>query len=247
MPLTDDYELRWQPLIKRLLTGGKRRQVYVADAVRLGALFAWPLHRLRTARAKFVGAKVNLGAGATRIPGWIHVDVNPLRRPDVWMDVRTRWPFRSASLAGIATSHLLEHLFDDELAFVLREACRVLRPAGFLHISVPDLDKAITLYLNGSPLSASDSDARGEQFHRTCHWFGAHHQVFNFGRLRTLLAHTGFEHIRQCDSRNSGFLSSEEITSIDLHPDESLFVECLRPTSAGSTDRSFLHPRLQTE
>lgn len=230
MPLTDTYELRWQPLVKRLLTGGTRRQVYVADAVRFGAFLAWPVQRLRTALPNFHGARVNLGAGATHLPGWIHVDANPLRRPDVWMDVRTRWPFRSASLSGIATSHLLEHLFDVELDFALREALRVLQPGGFFRISVPDLDKAVSQYLRSSTLTTADSEARGEQFHRVCHWFGAHHQVFNFGRLRSLLLRAGFSNVQRWDSLQSHFLSPEEIRAIDLHPDESLFVECVHPS-----------------
>jgi glycosyltransferase involved in cell wall biosynthesis/predicted SAM-dependent methyltransferase len=232
VPDTDVYESRWQPFVKRWLTNGRRRQIYLFDLVGFCALPAWPYFRMRSAMGAYEGAKINLGAGASRLPGWINTDINPLRRPDVWMDARRPWPFKSASLGGIATSHLLEHLFDEELAFLLKEAQRTLRPGGFLRVSVPDLDKAVREYSAAGPAPDPEPEARAERFQEICHWYGAHHQVFNFARLRRLLVTGAFLDVRQLPFPKSDFLSEQEAAEIDRHWEESLFVECTKPVDA---------------
>jgi predicted SAM-dependent methyltransferase len=187
-------------------------------------MLLWPYYKFKAAIGTYNGAKVNLGAGASKLKGWISVDGNPLRRPDIWMEIRNPWPFQSNSLAGIVTSHLLEHLFDHELKHVLREMYRVLIPGGFARISVPSLEKAVYKYLN-----SKDEENKGEQFHLTCHWHGAHHQIFDFGRLGKLLSMVGFIHIQACQFPCSNFLNEAEVFEIDRHPEESLFVECIKP------------------
>lgn len=226
----DLYERRWQAFVIQFLTAGKRRQVYVFDLVGLCALSLWPYFRVRAGLGCFDGQRVNLGAGASRLPGWIHADLNPLRRPDVWMDARRPWPFKTGSIRGIATSHFLEHLFDEELGFVMKEARRVLMPGGFLRVSVPDLDKAIAEYLSQGRTCGDEPNTRAERFHEFCHWHGAHHQVFNFARIRKLLLGVGFVNVTQPPFPASAFLTEQETRETDRHPEESLFAECVKPT-----------------
>jgi SAM-dependent methyltransferase len=143
--------------------------------------------------------------------------------------MRNRWPFRNASIAAIVTSHFLEHLFDNELDRVLREMYRVLRPGSYLRISVPSLDKAVAQYVNAT--DGTELAERGQRFQLTCHWYGAHHQVFDFERLRGLLAGVGFKDLQQPPFPQSGFCSLAEVIEIDRHPDESLFIECQKPST----------------
>jgi predicted SAM-dependent methyltransferase len=161
--------------------------------------------------------------------GWVNADANPLRRPHVWMDARNRWPFKADSIAGVATSHFLEHLFDDELGSVLKSVYRILRPGGFFRISVPSLEKAVEEYVASGRNGTQGLEERGEKFHLTCHWYGAHHQVFDFGRMRKQLLLTGFVDVQQHDFPESTFCTRGEVEEIDRHPDESLFVECVKP------------------
>lgn len=55
--------------------------------------------------------------------------------PTVVADAEGEWPFESASFDAIVAGEILEHLFEDRAA--LREARRVLRPAGALVVTVP--------------------------------------------------------------------------------------------------------------
>jgi predicted SAM-dependent methyltransferase len=226
---SDLYERHLQPFVKRFLTTGKGRQLYVWAGIRVATRLVWPYFRIRAALGAFDGAKVNLGAGASRMKGWVNADANPLRRPHVWMDARNRWPFKPDSLAGVATSHFLEHLFDDELGSVLANVRRILRPGGFFRISVPSLEKAVEEYLARGRDGAPALEERGEKFHLVCHWYGAHHQIFDFARLSKLVRLAGFVDIKKQDFPQSNFCTREEVAEIDRHPDESLFVECVKP------------------
>jgi len=220
----DFFEARIQPFTKRFLTTGKRRQVYVWDLLRLGTLVVWPYYRVQASAGRYDGAKVNAGAGPSRLPGWLNVDANPLRLPHIWADLRNQWPFRAASVDSLVSSHFLEHLFDNELQRVLGEMYRVLRAGGNLRISVPSLEKAIARYLDES--DSAGCATRGHRFNLTCHWYGAHHQVFDIRRLRDLLDQAGFTSFSEPPFPQSSFCSAAEVIEIDRHPDQSLFIEC---------------------
>jgi predicted SAM-dependent methyltransferase len=132
----------------------------------------------------------------------------------------------------------LEHLFDTELSYVLKEAYRVLRPGGFFRVSVPDLDKAIADYLAENPEGDQELEKRAEKFQELSHYYGGHHQVFNFARLRKLLLNSGFLAVKRLPFPQSDFLAEPEVIEIDLHPQESLFVECRKPGGSTAKDSS---------
>lgn len=98
--------------------------------------------RFRNARSLCL----HLGSGGTALPGFVNIDINPMRRPDVWLDIRRGLPFPESSASFIYTSHTLEHFQLDSVIQVLRECHRVLCPQGTLRIVVPNLGKAIDGY-----------------------------------------------------------------------------------------------------
>jgi hypothetical protein len=129
--------------------------------VRLGA---------RQTRRAFQGGKdllVNVGAGDTGRKGWVNVD--GFRGPGVncVYDVRTDLPFSNASVRGIFTEHLVEHLdYTDEAPRFLAESYRVLQNDGVLRIIVPDAERYLRVYASGGwegltelrPLEAAKTD-----------------------------------------------------------------------------------------
>jgi hypothetical protein len=72
------------------------------------------------------GLHLHLGCGPKYLQGFVNIDANPLRKIDLWLDVRNGLPFRSDSVDSIYSTHVLEHLYPDELRNVLCESARVL-------------------------------------------------------------------------------------------------------------------------
>lgn len=92
------------------------------------------------------GRGLDLGCGANKVwPHAIGVDnytdtqlFGVAMKPDVMCDVTKLEPFSSASMDYVYSSHCLEHIEDWKGA--LKEWWRVIKPAGFLILYLPDED-----------------------------------------------------------------------------------------------------------
>lgn len=134
-----------------------------------------------------MNARLHLGCGPGPQPdGWIHLDGSwnawlskapllrgimgtlklvPLNaRQQSWepqiivANLRRRLPFAEDNFDAVYSSHVLEHLYEDETADLLRECARVLRPGGILRLVVPDLRALAIQYLERKRLSLKASD-----------------------------------------------------------------------------------------
>jgi SAM-dependent methyltransferase len=80
----------------------------------------------------------DFGAGSTRLPGVISVDVDPGCAPDIVGDVTGRIPeIPDASADEVRCNHVLEHVAHPRQFDVLREICRVLKLRGRFTVKVP--------------------------------------------------------------------------------------------------------------
>jgi hypothetical protein len=94
---------------------------------------------------------LNLGAGEpwSHAPTpWIDIDIRPDVLPDVVADVR-HLPFRSDSAERVYAGHLLEHVPQEEVAYVLIEIMRVLVPGGAFLAVGPDAERSARLLATG--------------------------------------------------------------------------------------------------
>lgn len=92
------------------------------------------------------GTLLNIGCGSKSYPGYKNVDV--FFAP--WIHFVAEMydlPFDDGSISGIFSSHALEHVGWELVHKTIREWHRVLRPDGFLHLRMPDLEMCLKEYL----------------------------------------------------------------------------------------------------
>lgn len=93
--------------------------------------------------------RLYLGSRDYRPDGFLTVDLDPGRGPDIVADVTDLAVIGDAAADEICASHILEHL-PWPLAFkALAEWARVLKPGGVLRVAVPDLAALGSLAASG--------------------------------------------------------------------------------------------------
>jgi len=138
-------------------------------------------------------------------PAWreIRLDLDPAVQPDIVCSITDISPVGADSVDAVWSSHNLEHLQRHEVPLALAEFIRVLKPHGFLLLTLPDLQQVARLvvedrledsaYISQSgPITALDmifghaaSLARGNQLM-------AHRTGFTARTLYKLLTEAGF-------------------------------------------------------
>lgn len=110
---------------------------YVVGTVMYGGLSPRKALRLSFPNTLQDAVIVNLGSGIRRyFPGIINVDIFPFKNVDVVADARAL-PFGDNSLDALVSECLLEHVPTPEK--VVSEITRVVKPGGFVYITVPFL------------------------------------------------------------------------------------------------------------
>lgn len=94
--------------------------------------------------------KVELGSGFHGIPDFIHIDAVKVGNVDFEADIRNLKDLIPNDIVDeLYSAHVLEHISYTEVAEVLQEWCRILKPGGMLTIKMPDLDFACKAYVEG--------------------------------------------------------------------------------------------------
>jgi len=88
-----------------------------------------------------------------RDPGWreLRLDIDPDVEPDVVASLTDMRAVPDASVDAVWSSHNLEHLFAHEVPTALAEFRRVLKPQGFLLVTLPDLQAVAKVVADGNP------------------------------------------------------------------------------------------------
>lgn len=63
-------------------------------------------------------------------------------------DLRKRLPVPDGTFDAVYSSHVLEHLTEEDGLRLLHEICRVLKPGGVCRVAVPDLEEICRQYLS---------------------------------------------------------------------------------------------------
>jgi len=93
--------------------------------------------------------RLNLGAGSSRIPGYLSVDVESSVKPDVVCNfTKDRLPYKDNEVQEILFFHTIEHIERKYHKFILSEIHRVLRSDGILLISYPEFSEIVQNWLD---------------------------------------------------------------------------------------------------
>lgn len=143
---------------------------------------------------------LHLGCDKRRLAGYVHVDLADYPHIDHRRDIRSLPMFPDNSADGVYASHVLEYFDRVEVAAVLAEWRRVLKPGGWLRLAVPDFEALAALYAEKKdlslllgPLYGRWSPAPGAVIH--------HRTVYDFPSLREVLEQSGFCDVRRWDWR----------------------------------------------
>ncbi len=99
--------------------------------------------------------KVQVGAGVSRLKGWLNTDIEP-GDGLAYLDATQPFPFEDGSIHYLFSEHVIEHLTYDEGKSMVAESFRVLAPGGKMRISTPNLTRFIELFgKNPSPEARS--------------------------------------------------------------------------------------------
>lgn len=143
--------------------------------------------------------KLHLGCGKRFIEGFIHIDAVEYPHIDhvCSIDQLSFLPDETCHL--IYACHVLEHFKRREVARVLAEWNRVLKPGGVLRLSVPDFEAICKVYLSNHDIRS----VIGPLFGRQDYLYNIHYNVFDFDSLSSALSSCGFRDVRRYDWRET--------------------------------------------
>lgn len=156
--------------------------------------------------------KLHLGCGEKILSDYINVDIRSNLKCDVVDDVKTLSKFENNVISEIYASHVLEHFNRQEYMLVLDRWYEVLSDGGVLKISVPDLEKVMLMYNNGTKLKSLWGLLYGGQtYEKNFHYVG-----FDFETLKEDLEKIGFTDIKLWDWRNTSHAHVDDFSQCYL-------------------------------
>ena len=192
--------------------------------------------------------KLNIGGGKghPKVDGWTIVDLR--ENADIVLDItKARLPYDDNTVDVIFTSHTMEHIYPQQLGFVLSEFYRVLKSdVGLLRIGVPDIEIAIQAYVSkdygffqvsdvgqydpqapiGGLLASWLYSTRIFKDPELRHGEG-HIHCFDYEYLEYWLRKCGFRQVWRSAYRQS-VLPELRGEAFDRHPNDTLFVEAIK-------------------
>lgn len=156
--------------------------------------------------------KLHIGAGPTRLPGWLNTD---LITGDAYLNLGRRLPIPDNAFAYAFGEHVIEHVLESTGRALLSELHRVLHPGGVLRLATPDLVKLIAIYEDRSPEVDRETFARyldeitGKRHERGCQVLNdelrlwGHQYVYDEEDLSAKLREAGFQAVERVEAGES--------------------------------------------
>jgi predicted SAM-dependent methyltransferase len=136
---------------------------------------------------------LHLGCGPVNHPKFVNVDAMPYPHVHYARGLEDLSPIATGSAALVYACHCLEHFPQRDIAAILTEWGRVLRPGGILRLSVPDFDRLLAIYRTYDDVATIQAVLMGAQDSR----YNYHKAVFTARSLGDLLVGAGFHDVRE--------------------------------------------------
>ena len=150
-----------------------------------------------------------------RDPSWneIRIDVDPGVDPDIVGSFSDLHMIKDDSVDAIWSSHNLEHLPLFEAKQALKEALRVLKPTGFMFVTVPDIEAIARMITEGrlmdtiyqssmGPITPLDMMYGHQSSQESGNTYMAHRTAFSSRSLARTLHEYGFSKVRVIHGAN---------------------------------------------
>lgn len=172
--------------------------------------------------------RLHLACGSNIIAGWANIDIDG--RPGVVrLDLTKALPVATGSIDYVFCEHFIEHIDRADAERLVGEIVRVLRPAGRLRLSTPDLSVLVEHYRTGRLDTWHDvgwaPSSACQLLNEAMHSWG-HRFVYDQEELETLLRGAGFTLLRR---ERHGLSDVPELTGLECRPDHGeLIYECVK-------------------
>ena len=145
---------------------------------------------------------LHLGCGTKIWEGWVSADFfvgRYWRLPKSFWMLDLRYPLQCDGdyWNGIFSEHTLEHLYPAEVRNLLGEMLRTLKPASWLRISVPDLEKYVSFYTNKQGHAEFSQWATGAEAIRSLTQDWGHRSLWDSELLKRTVSEAGFVNVRE--------------------------------------------------
>lgn len=155
--------------------------------------------------------KLHLGSGKRRLDTFVHVDLLEHPNTDVLASIDSLEMFEDNQVSEIYTSHSFEYFDLVYAREVLIEWLRVLKPGGYLYLSVPNFDALLKIYSKTSDLKSILGPLFGRWELNNQYIY--HRTVYNRDVASKLLTSVGFVDIED-------FNANEYLGAIDPSYDD---------------------------
>ncbi len=132
--------------ILRKITTVQQRQAVYSLINKVNATKATLIPRANYFEKNQPPYRLHLGCGNIKIKGFCNVDALHTVAVDVVDDIRKLRNFPDKCASEIYACHVLEHFSHAEIQPILERWFEILQPGGILRISVPDIDRIVSIY-----------------------------------------------------------------------------------------------------
>jgi predicted SAM-dependent methyltransferase len=153
--------------------------------------------------------KLQIGAGASDLGGWLNTDIEP-RRGQAYLDAAEPFPIPDNAIHYIFSEHVIEHLDYEDALGLLKECHRVLARGGKLRLATPNLLKLVELFSENRSPEASQYVRQKQEWHKwpvtadpECFLLNreltswGHRFVYTPRMLKGILESSGFKDVRE--------------------------------------------------